>query len=417
MNPPLRVALFTDSFQEANGVATLSQEYAEYARRASLPFCCVHSGEATRSISDGSLYTLELKRGPASFSLGNDLLCDPLLNRHRNWVLRQLGPFKPDLIHIMGPGDMGILGFWVAHCLQIPMVASWHTNLHEYLGRRFRNMLSFAPFSLVERSGRLLEKHSLRALLKFYRLAHFVMAPNHGMVELLSKATGRPAYPMAHGVDIARFSPDKRAVTTSGEFCIGYVGRLSPEKNVSAFVELERKLLAAGQRNFRLLLIGEGSQRHWLQRNLRFGELPGVLRGEPLATAFAGMDAFVFPSMTDTYGLVLLEAMASGVPVVVTPETGAQVEVNDRCGALLGNDFAASLIALMNSRKLRDSMGREARHLACSRIWRGVFDSFYQTFDHALGDPQVRARMHPAALARTSGAAQSSARPPIGFTP
>jgi phosphatidylinositol alpha 1,6-mannosyltransferase len=88
---------------------------------------------------------------------------------------------------------------------------------------------------------------------------------------------------------------------------------------VRLFVDLERSLLAQGRRNFRFTLIGEGNERDWLRKNLEFGETPGILRGEALAEAFANMDVFVFPSRTDTFGLVLLEAMASGVPVVASP--------------------------------------------------------------------------------------------------
>ena len=396
MAPPLRVALFTDSFQEANGVATLSQEYAKHAQRHDIPFCCVYGSNETKSETAGSLQTLQLKRGPASFSLGNDLRCDPLLNRHRNHVIRQLQTFRPDLIHITGPGDLGILGFWVAHCLRIPLVASWHTNLHEYLGRRLRNAARVCPATLRNGTANVIERQSLKALLRFYRLAHFVMAPNQAMVDFLSVETGRPSYLMTHGVDVTRFSPEKRASTDHKHFCIGYVGRLCPEKNVTAFVDLEQQLLAAGQRNFRLLLVGEGNQRQWLEKNLKFAELPGVLRGERLAAAFAGMDVFVFPSQTDTYGLVLLEAMASGVPVVITPEASAHANLDELCGAMSGNDFVESLLTLMRSPELRQSLGSKARKAACSRIWSEVFEKLYDTFGQALREPDVLARIKPA---------------------
>jgi len=91
---------------------------------------------------------------------------------------------------------------------------------------------------------------------------------------------------------------------------------------VRLFVDLERSLLAAGQSNFRFVMVGEGNERDWISKNLRFGETPGILRSDALAEAFADMDVFVFPSQTDTFGLVLLEAMASGLPVAAFPVTG-----------------------------------------------------------------------------------------------
>jgi len=145
MTPPLRVALFTDSFDEANGVATLSRQFILFAQRRKYPLFCVRSGPQTEIASDQTVTTLKLRRGFASFPLDHDLYCDPLLCRYRNWVRTQIQPFRPEIVHITGPGDIGILGFWIAHLLKIPLIASWHTNLHEYAGRRLQNSFSFLP--------------------------------------------------------------------------------------------------------------------------------------------------------------------------------------------------------------------------------------------------------------------------------
>jgi phosphatidylinositol alpha 1,6-mannosyltransferase len=392
LKPPLRVVLFADSFYEANGVATLSREFAAFAERQQLPFCCVHAGTERRSSCRASVTTLELNRGWASFPLDKDLKCDPLLSRHRRWVIDQLKEFRPDLIHITGPGDFGVLGLWVAKSLGIPRVASWHTNLHEYASKRLQKAFRFVPRGLRRSIGAAAEDQSLNAAMRFYRLAHFVLAPNQEMVDQLRRRTQRPAYLMAHGVDTARFSPvwRKRA---NGPFSIGYVGRLTPEKNLRWFRELERRLLAAGQRDFRLVLVGDGSEREWLKKNLQFGELPGVLRGDSLAAAFADMDVFVFPSRTDTFGLVILEAMASGVPVVVSPDTGARVQVQNGVAGFLAEDFTESVLQLMQNEALRHRMGVEARRFACLRDWATVFEDLYQTYDAALKTEDVRGRI------------------------
>ena len=392
MKPPLRVALFADSFDEPNGVATLSREFVHFAGHRQLPFCCVHAGPQRRASCRGSVTTLELNRGWASFPLDKDLKCDPLLSRHRKWVIDQLKEFQPDLIHITGPGDFGTLGLWVAKSMGIPRVASWHTNLHEYASKRLQKALRFVPRGLQRRIVAAAEDLSLDAAMRFYRLAHLVLAPNQEMVDELRSRTQRPAYLMAHGVDSTRFSPAWRK-RRDGLITIGYVGRLTPEKNLRWFCELERSLLAAGQRDFRLLLVGDGSEREWLKRNLQFGELPGVLRGDSLAAAFAGMDIFVFPSRTDTFGLVILEAMASGVPVVVSPETGARVQVQHGVTGFLAEDFTEGVLQLMRSESLRQRMGAEARRFAFSRDWTSVFEDLYQTYDAALNIEQVRSRV------------------------
>ena len=392
MNQPLRVALFTDSYYETNGVARVSREFASFARRSGLPFFCVHAGRVTGTSQDGSVRTTDLKRSFASFPLDKDLDCDLLLNRYRNRLVRELTEFRPDLIHITGPGDLGVLGFWVAHLLGVPLAASWNTNLHEYASRRLYGALSFAPESLRGAMAGAAERWSLRALMAFYRLAHFTFAPNPSMVELLQARTGRPAYPMEHGVDLRQFSPAEER-KRSGPFRIGYVGRLTVEKNVRVFVDLQSKLEAAGQHDFQLVLVGDGRERGWLRRHLPRAEMPGILHGDQLAAAYASMDAFVFPSRTDTFGLVILEAMASGVPVITAPETGAWVGIRYGVEGFLSGDFASGILSLMDSESLRLKMGCAARRFAGCHDWDSVFQGVYRTYEEALQTDAVLSRL------------------------
>ena len=149
----------------------------------------------------------------------------------------------------------------------------------------------------------------------------------------------------------------------------------------------EGGLLALGQRNFRFVMVGEGSEKEWLRKNLHFCELPGTLHGAALAEAFANMDVFVFPSRTDTFGLVLLEAMASGVPVVVSPETAVRVDVRHAETGLYAEDvnsFTQSVLSLMKSEALRHEMSCVAHRFASSKNWCGVFDRLYQTYEMGL---------------------------------
>ncbi len=382
---PLRVALFTDAFHEHNGVGTVSQEFAAFAQRRGLPFCHVNSGPVTCAAQAGPVTSIELKRG-IRIRLDKDLYCDPLLSRYRNRVLRQLTEFRPDLIHITGPGDMGILGFWVSHLMRVPMAASWHTNLHEYAGRRIRKTLGSDWLAAQ------VESLSLSALMRFYRLARFVLAPNQPMVDLLAERTGRPSFLMKHGVDTARFAPREKK---DGPFCIGFVGRLTPEKNVRAFVDLERQLRAAGERDFRILLVGDGSERDWLRKHLPEAAMPGFLQGDELARAFSQMDAFVFPSQTDTFGLVILEALASGVPVLLSPEAGERIGIRNGVEGFLSHDFTEGILALMHGGGLRRTMGEAAEKFARTQSWDGVFEDLYRTFDLALNRPWIRGNRKP----------------------
>jgi phosphatidylinositol alpha 1,6-mannosyltransferase len=382
LTAPLRVALFTDCFSEANGVATLSRRFAAFGDRLQLPFLCVRSGPRTQAACQRSVTSVEVRRGPAAFPLDHDLPCDPFLSRHKNWVTAQVLPFRPHLVHIVGPGDIGILGLWVAHTMRVPLVASWHTNLHEYASGRLNKLFAFLPDACRERVCATAERQSLRACMRFYGMARFVLAPNEAMVRLLQERTGKPAFPMAHGVDTEAYSPQRRC-RRDRSFCIGYVGRLTPEKNVRMLADLEK---VSSQKAAAISVSPRSVKeaRNWLGKNLRFGETPGILRGEALAEALAKMDVSVFPSRTDTFGLVLLEAMASGVPVVAIPETCARVGIRHAVTGFHAVDldgFTGSIRQLMNSEALRQRMGAAARLFSRSNVWNGVFEQLYSTYE------------------------------------
>ena len=396
MSKHLRVALFSDSFHERNGVGTVSREFVAYAQRHGLPFCSVRCGPEMAVVHTGPLTSIELRRG-IKIKVDKDIYIDPALLRYRNQVMKELRRFEPDLIHITGPSDVGVLGFWISNLMGVPLVASWHTNLHEYLARRIHKNLRYLPEGLRNWATAGVEHHSMTALMGFYRLAHFVLAPNEAMVRTLADRTGRPSFHMMHGVDGGRFAGSPRD-KSNDPFCIGWVGRLTPEKNVRAFVELERGLLAAGVAGYRMLMVGDGSEVGWLRSHLRHAEFTGFLEGSELVNAYAAIDVFVFPSKTDTFGLVVLEAMAMGIAVVLSKEAGERVGIRNGIEGLCSGDLCADVRQLMESASLRKSMGQAAIEFAQARSWDRVFDDLYRTYELGLGDPQVRARLSKRAM-------------------
>jgi hypothetical protein len=141
-----RVAYFPDSFHEVNGVAHTSRHFEAFARRRNLPFLCVRAGDRGQALTeDGNVWTLELPRGFLSFALEKDLRFDPAFLRHIPLIGDVLERFRPDLIHITGPSEVGMLGAGLSHHLGLPLAASWHTNVHEYLARRSEWFLRWLP--------------------------------------------------------------------------------------------------------------------------------------------------------------------------------------------------------------------------------------------------------------------------------
>ena len=380
------VAFFTDSFHEANGVALTSRQFDEFARSRGFPFFSVHAGPVTKHTRDGSYESYELANSRATLRLEHDLFFDIPFVRHRRRVAEALREFRPDLVHVTGPGHLGLLGALAAHDLGVPLVASWHTNVHEFGGRRLGKMLRYWPSRIRRGLPPFAERKSLDLILSFYRLARMLFAPNPELVQMLETRTGREAHLMVRGVDTNLFSPARR-MRDDDELIIGHVGRLSAEKNVRLLVDLERVLLEEGIANYRFLVVGEGAERAWLRENLRSADLPGLRRGVPLAEAYAEMDVFVFPSETDTYGNVTTEALASGVPAIVSAHGGPKFLVREGVDGFVAADvagFARAVMTVYRDRELLARMKLHAREAAEQKSWPAVFESIYEQYELGL---------------------------------
>jgi phosphatidylinositol alpha 1,6-mannosyltransferase len=376
MSASPRAALFADSFHEVNGAALTCRQLEAFAKRQSYEFLSVHCGPRPFFEKAALLWTLQLQRSKLAIPVDRDLSFDPLLFRRRHQVLAIVRDFRPSVIHITSPGDVGILGAWVAHVAGIPLVASWHTNLHEFAARRLSGILPL-PKGLRSRIAGAAERWILNRVLWYYGRADATLAPNRELVEMLTRSSGKPSTLMTRGIDASLFSPARRD-RTGGPFTLGFVGRLTPEKNVRFLAKLGQSLAEAGAPPFRFLVVGNGGEEEWLKARLRDAELTGVLTGEALARAYANMDLFVFPSQTDTFGNVILEAMASGVPAVVTAAGGPKYLVKPGVtGFAAANDqeFVDSVLQVMRDPQLLANMKVAARKSVRHYSWDEVFES------------------------------------------
>jgi phosphatidylinositol alpha 1,6-mannosyltransferase len=232
-----------------------------------------------------------------------------------------------------------------------------------------------------------IEDATLLACARFYKMAEVLFAPNIDLCRLLEKSTGRHCALMPRGVDTIAFSPEYRDRSGSDEpFVLGFCGRLSIEKNVFLLTRIRTELIARGITNFRFLIVGHGKEEVPLRQQLPNAEFTGVLRGNDLARAYANMDLFVFPSHTDTFGNVVLEALASGVPAVVTPDGGPRYIVKDgETGCIATDDgFSDAVARLILDPRLHAQMSSAARLYALSASWDSVFEGVYSTYDEVL---------------------------------
>ena len=377
-------------------MAHTSRNFVTYAERHGLPFLCVRAGGRAKAFEQvEELRTLELGRSWGSVRMEKDLEFDTLFWRHVGTIRRELERFRPDVIHITGPSELGMFGAYFAWEMGVPLAASWHTNVHEYAARRMgwlTRHLSARHGAATERG---VEGGTLWATSQFYKLAKVLFAPNDELCGMLEKTTGRPCFLMQRGVDTELFSPLHRTRDEGDRtLVLGYVGRLSVEKNVALLARVERELVAMDVAGVRFLVVGHGSEEAALRKELAQAEFAGVLRGTALAVAYANMDMLVFPSHTDTFGNVVLEALASGVPAVVTPDGGPKYIVRDQeTGFVTGDDnFAGAVAELVRDRARLEQMRLSARKYALGCSWDAVFDRVYAGYQTALvraGQPET----------------------------
>lgn len=381
-----RVALFCETYHEINGVALTARQLVEYAKRCNLPLLAIHGGKQPGVWDQGNIRRIELKRSWGSVGIERDLEYDFFFWRYANRIRSELLSFQPDVIHITSPGELGQLGVYLSHQLKVPLAASWHTNFHQFAARRLQKLIGFLPGKVSQPAVAWSQDQGLRILLWFYNFASVTLAPTAPQVAWLEKTLGKPSFLMPRGVDGEQFNPKHRTARDK-TLRLGFVGRVTPEKGVRLLRDIEKELVSRDVEDFRIMVVGAGSEVAWLQKRLKHGEFTGVLRGEELARAYANMDLFVFPSRTDTFGNVVQEAAASGVPSVVTNEGGPKhLVVPGKTGLIAetNREFVASVVGLAVDRNRLREMGEAAREKVSGVSWEAAFEKTYAAYRACL---------------------------------
>ncbi len=281
---------------------------------------------------------------------------------------RSLDAFAPDVVHIATPDLLGYGALRWARRRHLPVVATFHTHFASYL-----------PYYRL-RSAEPLLWYYLRS---FYNACDLVLAPSLGITRLLSqKGVRKPVALWARGVDHAMFSPAQRShgfrqTVGSGDAPIVlYVGRLVKEKGLEVFADVLLRLHHQGIPH-RSLIVGDGPLRRHLQNHLPDTVFTGHLTGRALAQAYASSDVFLFPSRSETFGNVVLEAAASGLPVIAAESDAfAALIEHGRSGFTAPAEDAEKLAGyvglLLHDPQRRGQMGKAAREVSMKFDWEGV---------------------------------------------
>ena len=289
--------------------------------------------------------------------------------------------FDPDLVHAVTEGPLGGFGRAWALRLDTPLVTSFHTDFPRYAGRYL---------------GGWAVGVTRRYLRWFHHPARATQTPSDVTREEL-RALGLPrAVTWGRGVDCRLFTPTRRndrrrlAVGAAGKTLILYVGRLAVEKGMDTLVGAFRAVYAAmGERNV-FCIAGDGPESDRVARELPFVRRLGFLDRVTLADLYADADLFVFPSATETCGLVALEAMASGLPVIGADAGGMRDNVRDGLTGRLvppgdADEFALAIQGVLRDESSRDAMAQAARAFAVGRDWERELDLLVEQYESVLG--------------------------------
>jgi glycosyltransferase involved in cell wall biosynthesis len=379
-------AWFTDTLTDVNGVAKTVRTLAGLARQRLRRLTAITCGEDTPPPD----LAVENFQPVATFPIpgyeSQTLKLPPLLE-----VLEHCERERYSEILISTPGPLGLAGLAAAKLLGIPATGIYHTDFPLYV----RHLSGSA----------MLEEMTWTYMRWFFGAMDRVFVASRCYMETLA-ARGFAVERMAllpRGVDASFFHPGKRDPHFWGRFGINgcfkflYVGRVSREKNLDGLIASFLAFLDSG-RQAQLVVVGDGPYLRELADRHRRPEIvfTGFLHGEDLARAYAGANVFAFPSVTDTFGNVVLEAQAAGLPAIVSDQGGPQEIVLDGGSGLVAaasdpGAFTAAMIRLFDDPTLAGDMSAQAVDNARRHSWERLLDQLFQPAAPAAGAPATPA--------------------------
>jgi glycosyltransferase involved in cell wall biosynthesis len=406
----MRIALFSDSYDSYrdynDGVAVFAQRFTEYAARKGL-FLRVFTNDYadwTEEISE----TVKVYRFkpviPWYLFKHNEIPLDLVIPNPKLMTAFEQTPF--DVIHFTQPCIMGLNALYAAgrtlSRFPLTVPASIASVNFPFFQKRRRRLLPLVgtfytnlPAYVEARTGsKFLRKRSEEMVDHFYKSCDIVLAPSrHTQKEIAQYVKGKAFGLSRPGVDTDSFHPRKRdesfRKTLQDKIILLFAGRVTLEKNIhflkDVYVTLRRR-----HSHIHLFIAGDGELRKRLRQELGNDvTAPGFLYGEDLYRAFASSDIFVFPSITDTLGLVVLEAQASGLPVVVMDQGGPKEVMEDGktgflCKSNVVDDCAEKVERLITDPRMRERMGKAARILAERFTWDQAFDGLLKVYEKVV---------------------------------
>jgi glycosyltransferase involved in cell wall biosynthesis len=378
----MKIALFSDTFSpEINGVTKNLDKLVNYFANKGIEYLIfapeyknktknIHEKNIIRMKSYDFLLYPDLK-----FAVPNYLK-----------VKKVLKDEKIDLVHLVTPFNIGLTGLYYAKQNNIPIAASYHTNFDQYLDYYNINFLEKAAWSYLR---------------WFHGNADLNLCPSKITLEELKRREFSNLGVWGRGIDTKLFSPEHKSKNfieknnLEGKIKLLYVGRAAKEKNIYLLLKSLNTLNEKYEGLLKLIITGDGPELEKLKKaapeNVLF---TGFKSGIELSQIYASSDIFVFSSLTETYGNVIIEAMASGLPVAAVNSGGVKENlINNYNGLACKEDnpaeFSRILEKLILNNNLRNTLGYNARQYSLEKTWDNVFKKLIKNYMNILDEDKI----------------------------
>lgn len=378
----MKIAIFTDTFDpDINGVARTLKRFTDYLSEQGIQYKVF----APQSDGKNEYVSSHIHRFKSlSFFLYPECrLAFPNIHQIKSELLE----FSPDIIHVATPFNIGLCGTYYAKKLDIPLVGSYHTDFDRYL--QYYNLAFFS-------------KIQWKYMNWFHKPFKKLFVPSMDTLEGLKRHGFTNMEIWGRGIDCNLFHPNynQQAVREKHgihrKYLLTYVGRLAPEKDLKTLMRVIKSTPSELNKQIQWLIVGDGPLRAELENealeNVMFS---GYLKGKELAEIYSASDLFIFPSPTETFGNVVLEALASGTPVIGVNAGGVRNLIQSGVNGYLcepGNagQLTDMIVTVLNDDDLRKQMGIEGRKFANLQKWDQIFDNLLSHYAHAIEKPKLQ---------------------------
>lgn len=374
----MKIAIFTDTYvPQVNGVAKTLNRFTNYLDENGHSFHVFSPEDCGASSTENvtRLKSVPFKIYPeCKISLPNF-----------SKIKKKLQEFNPDIIHIATPFTIGLCGLQIAKKLNIPLVASYHTNFDHYLHY----------YKLTY-----LENFLWKYLDWFHRPTKKIFVPSKDTLHHLNTKGFNNLSVWTHGVDCSLFKPaeDKEEIkqkyNITSKYTICFVGRIAPEKDLDTLTNIMKYSKQRFGNQLNWVIVGDGPKKEEMMKKTGTDQIiyTGYLQKNELAEIYSVSDVMVFPSDTETFGNVVLEAMACGTPVIGANAGGVKNIIRDYSTGILCEpkntlSFCRAIEECLQQTNMLDRMSKKARDYALTQDWNSILNALVMEYEEIVTPP------------------------------